>query len=194
MTQPSSIDSSQFQSGTVFVAVASAIGVPAKVVQLVREHVRIALAVKKPVVYHCRKAETDMLALLEEIRAWDAGGVMHCFSGSGNMAARCVEMGLYISFAGPVTFPDSKKLRAIAGEIPLDRILVETDAPYLAPVPFDQLGLRTDIGDTAFPAYTREFLYAVPLVLTLAPPFLLALSRASRAREVAEEEGEGGEA
>ena len=65
---------------------------------------------------------------------------------------------------------------------------------YLSAVPFDQIGLRTDIGDTAFPAYTREFLYAVPLVLTLAPPFLLALSRASRAREVAEEEGEGGEA
>ena len=65
---------------------------------------------------------------------------------------------------------------------------------YLSAVPFEQLGLPTHLGETPFPVYTREFLYAVPLVLTLAPPFLLALNRASRAREVAEEEGEGGEA
>jgi TatD DNase family protein len=111
---------------------------PDKAVQqkeLVREHIRIAGALKKPVIYHCRKADEDMLALLDEEKAWDVGGVMHCFSGSQETARRCLDMGLYLSFAGPVTFPASLKLQEIAAETPLERILVETDAPYLAPVP-----------------------------------------------------------
>jgi TatD DNase family protein len=104
--------------------------------ELTRACIRIARAVQKPVIYHCRKADGDMLDLLEAEKAWEVGGVMHCFSGSKAMADRCLEMGFYLSFAGPVTFPDAKKLRTIAREAPLDRILVETDAPYLAPIPF----------------------------------------------------------
>ena len=104
--------------------------------ELVRRCIGIAREVGKPVIYHSRQADEDTVALLEEEKAFEAGGVIHCFSGSREMARRCLEMGLYISFAGPVTFPKSAKLRSIAEEIPLDRILVETDAPYLAPQPF----------------------------------------------------------
>lgn len=89
-----------------------------------------------PVVVHCREAEGDLLDILSANRAKPhTGGVMHCFSGDERMAERCLDLGFHLSFAGPVTFPKASTLRSVAVSLPLERILVETDCPYLAPVP-----------------------------------------------------------
>jgi TatD DNase family protein len=90
-----------------------------------------------PVVIHCRDAESDVLAVLERAPAGSLKGVMHSFTGSAATAARCVELGLHISFAGQITFANRKfdALREVARIVPADRLLVETDSPYLAPEP-----------------------------------------------------------
>ena len=96
----------------------------------------IAAAAKKPIVIHTREAWDDTAALLE--RHWKPhriGGIMHCFSGGPEEARRALELGFYLSFGGIVTFPKALQVQAAAREAPEDRILVETDAPYLAPVP-----------------------------------------------------------
>ena len=99
-------------------------------------HIDLSRRTGKPFVVHCREAEADVLAELR--RAAASGplkGVMHSFSGSEATAEECLELGLYLSFAGIVTYKKSEDLRQIAARVPADRILVETDAPYLAPVP-----------------------------------------------------------
>src|SRR5262249_33823701 len=90
-----------------------------------------------PVVIHCREAEADVVRMLRQDfdRHGPVRGVMHSFSGEAATATACLAMGLYISFAGMVTYKNAQSLRAVAKEIPLDRLLVETDSPYLAPVP-----------------------------------------------------------
>jgi len=95
----------------------------------------IAVAQRLPVIIHCREAEKDTAAVLAQFSPRLAGGVMHCFGGSTGFAERCLEWGLYISFAGNVTFPKAAPLREAAAAVPLDRLLVETDSPYLAPQP-----------------------------------------------------------
>lgn len=101
-----------------------------------RRHLRLSREIKKPFVVHCREAEAEVLEMLEEdFSNGPLNGLMHSFCGDAAMAARCVEMGMYISFAGMVTFKKNDELRAVAKTIPLDRILIETDAPYLAPHP-----------------------------------------------------------
>lgn len=104
--------------------------------QVFIEQMRIAAAHRKPIVIHTREAWEDTFALLEKHWApHKIPGVMHCFSGGQKEAARSLELGFYLSFGGIVTFPKAKELQKAASEAPLERILLETDSPYLAPVP-----------------------------------------------------------
>jgi TatD DNase family protein len=100
-----------------------------------RELVQAAVQVNRPVVVHSRDAEEDTMAVLAEEGGGKARGVLHCFSGSLEMARRALEMGFYISFAGNVTYPAAKALREVVAEVPPGRILLETDSPFLAPQP-----------------------------------------------------------
>jgi TatD DNase family protein len=98
--------------------------------------VRIARELDLPVCIHSRDAHDDVLTILAEEHAIDAGVVMHCFSGDELVARRCLDLGFYLSFAGPVTFTNARKLPSIVSLIPDERLLVETDAPYLSPHPW----------------------------------------------------------
>lgn len=100
-------------------------------------HLEWSRQTELPVVIHCREAEDDVLALLDSFAASGAPrGVMHSFTGSADTARRCLDLGLYISFAGMLTFKKNQSLREFARLVPLERLLVETDSPYLAPEPF----------------------------------------------------------
>ncbi len=101
-----------------------------------RRHIRAAREVRKPLVVHSREAAEDTLRILREEGAGEVGGVMHCFTGDRAMAEACLELGLHLSFSGIVTFANAGPLREVAREVPGDRLLVETDAPYLTPVPY----------------------------------------------------------
>jgi TatD DNase family protein len=100
-----------------------------------RTHIRAARASGKPLVVHTRAAADDTLAIMREERAADAGGVMHCFTETWDVAAAAIDMGFHISFSGIVTFKNSTALKDVARRVPLERMLIETDSPYLAPVP-----------------------------------------------------------
>jgi TatD DNase family protein len=101
-----------------------------------RKHIRAARHVGKPLVIHTRSAAEDTLRIMREEGAANVGGVMHCFTESWQVAAGALEMGFYISFSGIVTFKNAEALREVAQRVPLERMLVETDSPYLAPVPY----------------------------------------------------------
>ena len=98
-------------------------------------HIEIAKKLNKPLVIHSRDAEKDTIALLNEQNAGDVSGIIHCFTGSYTMAKQALDLGFYISFSGIITFKQAFELRDVAKKIPLERILIETDAPYLAPTP-----------------------------------------------------------
>jgi TatD DNase family protein len=100
-----------------------------------RNHIRAARTCGKPLIIHTRSAAEDTLRLMREEGAEQAGGVMHCFTESWTVAEGALAMGFYISFSGIVTFKNAKDLKEVARRVPLDRLLVETDSPYLAPVP-----------------------------------------------------------
>ena len=100
-----------------------------------RVHIRAARATGKPLVIHTRNAAADTLRLMREEGAGEAGGVMHCFTESWEVAEAALELGFYISFSGIVSFRNAKELKEVARRVPLDRLLIETDSPYLAPVP-----------------------------------------------------------
>lgn len=104
--------------------------------QVFRRQIELAQEFNRPIIMHSRKAEHDVLDILGEVGIPKAGGVMHCFWGDLRAAQRTVDAGLYIGVGGPVTFKNAGDLREILKSLPLDRILVETDSPYLAPVPF----------------------------------------------------------
>ena len=109
----------------------------------------LARRLSKPIVIHCREAWPDCLALLREHwRPHGLSGILHCFSGDRQVARQGLDMGFHISFAGNITFPKAAELREVAADVPLDRLLVETDAPFLAPVP--HRGRRNE------PAYVVE--------------------------------------
>jgi TatD DNase family protein len=101
-----------------------------------RKQIRLAKKVKLPIVIHNRDATADIVEILKEEGAAEVGGIMHCFSGSVEIAKECLEMNFYISLGGPVTFKNAKKPKEVALEIPLDRLLIETDCPYLTPHPY----------------------------------------------------------
>jgi len=113
-----------------------------------RTHIRAARACQKPLVIHTRAAADDTLRIMREEHAGEAGGVMHCFTESLAVAEAAIELGFYISFSGIVTFKNATDLRAVAAAIPLERMLIETDSPYLAPVPHR--------GQTNQPGYVKH--------------------------------------
>ncbi len=101
-----------------------------------RTHIRAAIACKKPLIIHTRSAAEDTLRLMRDENASQVGGVMHCFTENLAVAEAAIDMGFYISFSGIVTFKNAIQIKEVAAAIPLNRILIETDSPYLAPVPF----------------------------------------------------------
>jgi TatD DNase family protein len=101
-----------------------------------RTHIRARGARGKPLVIHTRAAAADTLAIMREEGARDAGGVMHCFTETWDVASAALDMGFHISMSGIVTFRNAQDLKDVARRVPLDRLLIETDSPYLAPVPF----------------------------------------------------------
>jgi TatD DNase family protein len=113
-----------------------------------RRHIRAARASGKPLVIHTRCASEDTLRVMEEEQAGEAGGVMHCFTESWETARACIDLGFHISFSGIVTFRNAKALHEVARQVPLERMLIETDSPYLAPVPYR--------GKTNQPAYVKH--------------------------------------
>jgi TatD DNase family protein len=100
-----------------------------------RTHIRAARVCGKPLIIHTRSAADDTLRLMREENASEVAGVMHCFTENWDVAEAALDMGFYISFSGIVTFKNAKTLKEVAQKVPLDRLLVETDSPYLAPVP-----------------------------------------------------------
>jgi len=101
-----------------------------------RQQIRIAHQLKKPIIIHSRAAHEDTIRIMKEENARDVGGVMHCFTESLEMAQQAMELGFFISFSGIVTFKNAKNVQAVAREIPLEKMLIETDAPYLTPTPY----------------------------------------------------------
>ena len=103
---------------------------------VLRRQIRLAKKVKLPIIIHNREATADILTILKEEGAEEVGGIMHCYSGSVEIAKECIDMNFYISLGGPVTFKNAKKPKEVAQEIPLDKLLIETDCPYLTPHPY----------------------------------------------------------
>ncbi|WP_042453805.1 TatD family hydrolase [Neobacillus dielmonensis] len=101
-----------------------------------RKQIRLAKKVKLPIVIHNREATADIVEILKQEGAEEVGGIMHCFSGSPETAKECINMNFYISLGGPVTFKNAKKPKDVAAEVPLEKLLIETDCPYLAPHPY----------------------------------------------------------
>ena len=101
-----------------------------------RTHIRAARACRKPLIIHTREAAADTLRIMGEEGAAQVGGVMHCFTESMEIAEAALAMGFHISFSGIVTFKNATMVKEVARQVPLNRILIETDSPYLAPVPF----------------------------------------------------------
>ncbi|MBE1286524.1 MAG: YchF/TatD family DNA exonuclease [Alteromonadaceae bacterium] len=112
------------------------------------DHIHVALEVDKPLIVHTRNARTDTIAMLKEHGKGKVRGVLHCFTEDLAMAEAAIELGFYISFSGIVTFKSAKELQQVAKTIPLERMLIETDSPWLAPVPYR--------GKTNQPAYVVE--------------------------------------
>lgn len=103
---------------------------------LFRKQIRLAQKVKLPIIIHNRDATEDVIRILQEEEAHITGGIMHCYGGSVETAKQCIEMNFMISLGGPVTFKNAKKPKEVATKIPLENLLIETDAPYLAPHPY----------------------------------------------------------
>ena len=116
-----------------------------------RTHIRAARECGKPLVIHTRSAAADTLAIMREERAGEAGGVMHCFTESWDVARGALDLGFHISFSGIVTFKNAQEIKEVARRVPLDRMLIETDSPYLAPVPF-----RGKLNEPAYVRYVAE--------------------------------------
>lgn len=121
-----------------------------------RQHIRAARLCNKPLIIHTREAAADTLRIMVEEGADSVGGVMHCFTESWEVAQQAMEMNFYISFSGIVTFKKATSLKDIAKKIPLERMLVETDSPYLAPVPH-----RGKINQPAFVRQVAEEIAAL---------------------------------
>lgn len=118
-----------------------------------RVHIRAARALKKPLVIHTREAAEDTLAILREEGASEVGGILHCFTESLAVAKAGIDLGFYISLSGIVSFKKAEQVHEVARSIPLDRLMVETDAPYLAPVPYR--------GKPNEPAYVKHVAEAI---------------------------------
>lgn len=113
-----------------------------------RTHIRAALTCRKPLIVHTRAAAEDTVAIMREEHAGNAGGVMHCFTETWDVARAALDLGFYISFSGIITFKNAADLREVVRQMPLEQMLIETDSPYLAPVPYR--------GKTNQPAYVKH--------------------------------------
>lgn len=118
-----------------------------------RRHINAAIEVGKPLIIHTRNAIDDTLQIMREENAKEAAGVMHCFTENWESAQKALDMGFYISFSGIVTFKSAQTIQEVARNIPLDRMLIETDAPYLAPVP-----KRGKPNEPAYVRHTAEYI------------------------------------
>ena len=126
-----------------------------------RRHIRAAIRARKPIVVHMRDAADDTLSILKEEGAQAVGGVMHCFTETWEVAREALDLGFHISFSGIVTFKNALAIKEVARKTPLDRILLETDSPYLAPVPYR--------GKPNEPAYVRHVAEEVARLRGLSP-------------------------
>lgn len=124
--------------------------------EVFRQQIRLARDLKLPIIIHDRDAHQDTLSIVKKERAQDVGGVFHCYSGSWELAKDILKLGFYISLAGPVTFQNAKKTHEVAREVPLERLLIETDCPYLAPVPY-----RGKRNEPAYVVKTAEVIAAI---------------------------------
>jgi TatD DNase family protein len=124
--------------------------------QRFREHIRAARATSLPLVIHTRSASEDTLRILREEGADAVGGVMHCFTETQAVADAAIELGFMISFSGIVTFKNARDLQSVAKRIPLDRMLIETDSPYLAPIPY-----RGKVNQPAYVRHVGEYIAAL---------------------------------
>ena len=136
--------------------------------EVFRRYIALARSLQKPLIIHTRSAAEDTLQMLENEGARDAGGVIHCFSEDRAFAARALDLGFYLSFSGIVTFKSARAIQEVAAWAPADRILVETDSPYLAPVP-----LRGKPCEPAFVVHTGKY---VATLRNLEPAHLAALT------------------
>ncbi len=116
-------------------------------------HIDVAKKHNKPLIIHSRQAKEDTVKILKQEQAEKAGGVLHCFTEDWEMAEQCLELDFYISFSGIVTFANAKQLQEVAKRVPLEKILIETDSPYLAPAPH-----RGKINQPAFVVHVAEFI------------------------------------
>jgi TatD DNase family protein len=107
-----------------------------------REQINIAKEIELPLIIHSREAANDTYEIIKNSKAYEVGGVIHCFSGSKEMAQKYIDMGFYIGVGGVITFSNAQKVKEVVKAIPIDRILIETDCPYLTPVP--NRGKRND--------------------------------------------------
>jgi TatD DNase family protein len=124
-----------------------------------REQLRLAREVSLPVIIHDREAHQEVLKILQEEKAETVGGVIHCFSGDWEMAKACLDMGFYISIPGTITFKKSEEYHKLIRDLPLDRILVETDCPFLAPHP-----LRGKRNEPAYVQYVAEAVARIKMI------------------------------
>jgi TatD DNase family protein len=116
-------------------------------------HIEAGKQLKKPLIIHTREAREDTMSMLESLDAEQAGGIIHCFTEDWATAKRALDIGFYISLSGIVTFKNAKDLQDVAKKLPLDRILIETDSPYLAPVP-----KRGKVNRPAYVKHVAEFI------------------------------------
>ena len=121
--------------------------------QRFRTHIQAAKKVQKPLIIHSREARTDVITILKEEGADTAGGVMHCFVDDWKTAESAMDLGFYISFSGIVTFKNAKEVQEVAKKVPLERLLIETDSPYLTPIPY-----RGKSNQPGYVRYVAEFL------------------------------------
>lgn len=121
-----------------------------------RNHIHVAKKTNKPLIIHSRQARADTIDIMKEENAKEIGGVMHCFTETLEMAKQAMDLNFYISFSGIITFGNAKELREVVAEVPLERMLIETDAPYLAPVPF-----RGKSNEPAYVHYVAEQVAAI---------------------------------
>ncbi len=121
--------------------------------QRFRTHIQAARQVQKPLIIHSRESKSDIIKILKEEGADSVGGVMHCFVDDWETAKNAIDLGFYISFSGIVTFKNAKEVQEVAKKIPLDRLLIETDAPYLTPIPY-----RGKPNQPGYVRYVAEFL------------------------------------
>lgn len=116
-------------------------------------HIQVAKLIKKPLIVHTRAAKEDTITILQRDKANEVGGIMHCFTEDWPTAKAALDLGFYISFSGILTFKNATTIQEVARKIPADRLLIETDAPYLAPVPH-----RSKLNEPAFVYHTAEYL------------------------------------